>query len=680
MGFRCINRGHLAAFLGLILWASNAFTLPAVIDLPEQNPSNEQLEIVKQLNAEFSKLTGEIYFGSRNLNTWRFKTENLSPFERQAAAEKTKVLGWDQCRNTTVKLFEYPLVKYEKNFVGMEHRLAVLIARNGFAQMRIEAGVVVGWQKGAWVKLSPDCSNILLGVDDRGLELIRLSAATSEAAKVSKLPYKFSGPNYYFFADNRTLAHFDYKKLELLRLDSNEVKEVDQVADETSLKMIPSKPEELCWSKYRTFKIGGNIEVRCINRLTGKIGEPAIFKDPRSSEGQLRLVRVDSQKIAADVGGKETRAGFIVTAGSDTPLALPESGILRLSDSRLLFLKKQGLNEDAIEGYDVRSRQLTGNAWEAQPNGWFQFAQEEPDHTLVTATNSYGQTVFYSFSQNEGVQFRFRHPEYQAPVKVQSIDIADAQGSARPALLLTGGRKYDLAKNVIVFVHGGGCHLNLDINQRQIVLKEMLSMAERGYPVLAITYRNDKLPPPYKSDNSPRTAENCGTEEMNDIVSGYYAAKRLYPTANVFLWGMSHGGYLVNVLATQDTRAKLFKGIISQAGIWAHNLGHNFIDSAKDHYSPARAPILFVDKINVPFFMYHGTNDRNASYPIHAQEFLKLSGVVPVSGNEHLFRFYKHPSKSISALIVEGDDHHFDESKSFDLFVDALENFVKQNQ
>lgn len=680
MGFKCMNRGHVTALLGFLFCTFQTFALPTVIELPEQNPSPTQLESVKLLNKEFATLEGQIYHGLRQSDRMQFKTAGLTPLERKEASEKTKLLGWDQCRNTTAKLFQYPIIKYDdKNFLGMTYHLALIIVTPGFAPKRVEAGAI-GWRDGAWVKFSPDCGSLLLAAQDRKLELVRLSAAASEQPKISKLNYEFVSPRYLFFTDNRTLIHFRYKGIDLLSLDSDAKKEIDRGDENTWVRMVPSRGDELCWAKYGMPKSSGSISVRCLNRLSGKMADPQVFKDPREGGEQLRIVKVDAQRIAVEVTRGETSQAFMVTTGEDSPAALPEGGVLRVSDSRLVFLRKQGLNEDVMFSYDIRNQQILGKTWEAQPNGWFQYAQEEPDHLLVTATNSYGQTTHYSFTAAEGVQHRFTYPDYQAPVKVRTLEITDHHGLARPAFLLSGRQRYELAKNVFVFVHGGGCHLNWHIGQSQIVLPEMLSMAERGYPVLAITYRNDKLPTPYNSDGKARTAETCGTEELDDIESGYKAVKKLYPTANVFLWGMSHGGYLVNVMATQDPRAKLFKGIVSQAGIWTHDLGTKFLEGATDHYRADRAPINYVQRLDVPFFMYHGTYDRNAVYALHAEQFLKLSGVVPSSGDEHTFRFYRHPNKPVSALIIEGDDHHFSETKSFDLFVQALENFVKQNQ
>ena len=197
-------------------------------------------------------------------------------------------------------------------------------------------------------------------------------------------------------------------------------------------------------------------------------------------------------------------------------------------------------------------------------------------------------------------------------VEISKHDISSSNGFIYPAYLFQP--KNRKTKGVVTFVVGGNCNQNngpfsLHYKGSGDKAAAFYDLVAHDYAVLAINYRNMKLNERVESDAWGPI--KCGIAEIDDMLAAHSFIDKSFQNIPQFIWGFSHGGYLVNLLATYyPEESKKWRAIISGAGPWDVMAMH---EPVRNWYPPERNPIDKVDKIVRPFLLFHGLDDQSVS-------------------------------------------------------------------
>lgn len=275
------------------------------------------------------------------------------------------------------------------------------------------------------------------------------------------------------------------------------------------------------------------------------------------------------------------------------------------------------------------------------------------------STVDWGSLLAYDLAGNERLIFSGGSSPPNARTERHFINSTD--GFVYPAYLFKKLARESSPKGVVIFVHGGGCHVTTAFSPSWKV-EEIPELVEAGYDVLMINYRNNDLHTPrYKS---PRWTQNeCGTKEIDDIVAAQDFLRQSYGAVPLFLWGHSQGGYLVNLAATQHADRLKINGVISSAGMWDYDVDGEprFLQA---HYHRDRMPLASVEKLKAPLLLFHGERDINVSFK-HARRFLQKA---------------KELGKNVMTFLPADEAHLILDPLNFDRWMRLFLDFLEQNR
>lgn len=591
---------------------------------------------------------------------------DMDTFALRKASHFNKVYTWNQCQNIGIFLVSYP--QYLKgNSIDFHLKYEALIRINDQIKERISIPPQDELKTSSNFHFSNDCNEVFFTI---GTSIYRINL--NSFPKLEELSFRVEKDSKVFKLNDGRLAYTrkdaDTTSLVLASLNN---KNPELVLDQSteSIKLDYYNHGILCWVHAPYSKIKST--VKCWSEKKGiqanqisleniVVGTPfyhvvspqhVIVNDQKPIQTMSLIQVIDSKVIF------ESKFPFVL-----------------LNDNWLAILEKYGIGDTKLKFFNYKTRIWGKFSYNFLSSGdLIQYKVHQNNISIVTR-NSYKQMSFFTFNKDGLIVEPYRFPEFNPPTQTQLVQLKAIDEFENFGYLVTSTAQKQNVDSAILYVHGGGCHLNLKLNQSMMIEAQALDLARSGIPVLSITYRNDSLPG-REENSTTRNSENCGVEELDDIESGARYLRSIYPNAALFLWGRSHGGYLVNVMATHDSRVSLFNGVISEVGVWGNDFGRNFIDSAKNHYNPKRAPILFFEQLKIPMLIYHGRRDTNADYHLQIEPILKMMEHQNGNNDQHLT--YRHSNKPLEAIIARDEEHDIKQYSTHLLWVKSIISFIK---
>ncbi len=228
---------------------------------------------------------------------------------------------------------------------------------------------------------------------------------------------------------------------------------------------------------------------------------------------------------------------------------------------------------------------------------------------------------------------------------------------------------------VIIWVHGDGILQNrygwhpsknygVYYGFHQYLLHE-------GYVVLSVDYRGSIG---YGRDFMHGHYMDLGGKDADDVIfaAEYLKTLPFIDSNRIGVWGLSYGGYLT--LQAIIRRPELFKAAINVAGVidwsdWAKDPDGWWIqgrmgnpDENKELYFRA-SPINFIDRIQTPLLILHGTADFN----------------VPFYQSVRLIDNLLKQGKKFEFVMYPGEDHYFVWDYTWQDVFKRVEEFFDKN-
>jgi len=251
-----------------------------------------------------------------------------------------------------------------------------------------------------------------------------------------------------------------------------------------------------------------------------------------------------------------------------------------------------------------------------------------------------------------------------------------SDGLKIPAFLFKS-KEFDSSKKypAIIWIHGDGIlqnrygwhpskHYGVYYGFHQYLL-------HKGYVVLSIDYRGSVG---YGRDFMQGHYMDLGGKDCEDVIKGaeYLKSLDFVDPERIGVWGLSYGGYLT--LQSIIRNPEMFKGAIDVAGVddwndwskdpdgwWIQGRMGNPEDHEELYYKSA--PINFVDKIQTPLLILHGTADFNVPF----YESVRLIDALIKKG------------KNIELMIYPGEDHYFIWNRTWKDVFQRVENFFEKH-
>lgn len=238
----------------------------------------------------------------------------------------------------------------------------------------------------------------------------------------------------------------------------------------------------------------------------------------------------------------------------------------------------------------------------------------------------------------------------------QFVRYRSADGAEVPAYLFVP-KNLDRAKKApaIIWVHGDGITQNYEgwhIRRDYAVYHSFHQyLAQRGYVVLAVDYRGSIG---YGKAWRQGHYRDIGGKDYEDIAAGVEYMKTLgyVDTDRVGVWGLSYGGFMA--LQALTVTPRLFACAIDVAGVhdwtfWFKDPGGPWIKARLD--SPQAnpelyhklSPVNFLDRVERPLLVLHGTADVN----------------VPFLESVHLIDELMKKGKTVDFAMYPGEFHYF---------------------
>ncbi len=176
-------------------------------------------------------------------------------------------------------------------------------------------------------------------------------------------------------------------------------------------------------------------------------------------------------------------------------------------------------------------------------------------------------------------------------------------------------------------------------------------LLQKGYITLSVDYRGSVG---YGREFMQGHYMDLGGKDCDDVIRGaeYLKSLKYVDAERIGVWGLSYGGYLT--LQAIIRQPEMFRAAINVAGVvdwndWARDPGGWWIqgrmgdpeDNEELYYQ--RSPINFVDRIQTPLLILHGTEDFNVPF----YETMRLIDALVKKG------------KKIEVMIYPGEDHYF---------------------
>ena len=306
------------------------------------------------------------------------------------------------------------------------------------------------------------------------------------------------------------------------------------------------------------------------------------------------------------------------------------SGVLYSNDGKKLVGARYISTHSEVEFFDASSKALMASI-SAQAEGYnIRFLDQTSDgnKTLVWATSADEPSLMllYDKSKNSLDFLGSTYPKLKdvEPAYVQAVKYTARDGQKIPAFVTIPAKAADSGqiKNLpyIVLPHGGP-------HSRDSLAFDYMAqmMASRGYGVLQMNFRGS-TGYGYQFLQAGRESWSLMHDDVEDgtkwlIEQGYADKDR------ICIMGWSYGGYAA-LMAAADT-GELYQCSASIAGVTGLNnlaldvqkyrfgrqvvrsLGAGFEDRAD---VIANSPIRQVDRINIPVFLAHGTEDNSVEF------------------------------------------------------------------
>lgn len=598
-----------------------------------------------------------------------FRGTDLDAFALAESTNLTKLRHWNHCGDVGLYYVNYP--QYTNNGkieFYMKHEL--LIRKNGRLTSRISVPEIDKFEANVQINFSGNCTSAYMSVKN---SLYHINLNDSPKLEMLPFPVVDASEAFEIAPDVLAISRPKDNAVELALVSVSRARP-DVILDSArhGIEFESFNGGQLCWIADRDhyqqpiFKCWSQssgirstqikIETEKDSVFTWKIASPHYLIATRPEPSFVSyLVRIEDSKIVFS-----SRAHFVM-----------------MNDHTIAELQHYGVGDSKLRLYDLRSQSGRNFLYDFMPNGDVVGLTALNGTVTVVTQNQYKQKSFFVFNEQGLITPPFKFPNFTPQTQLQLVKLRARDGFENYSYLITSTSQANPVKAAAVFVHGGGCHNVLPIKQSMLTSTEVLELARKGIPVLSITYRNDLLPG-RESTAKPRTAENCGIEEMHDIESASQYLRSLYPEASLYLWGRSHGGYLANVMATQDSRINLFKGVISEVGVWSSDFGHDFINWAKNHFNKQRDPILHFANLKTPMFMYIGQKDIAAAYEKQAKPVLQQMQLQSTTDSGD-YQMFKHPTKPLTALVARDEEHSIKKHKTHERFIKSILDFIQSN-
>lgn len=390
-----------------------------------------------------------------------------------------------------------------------------------------------------------------------------------------------------------------------------------------------------------------------------------IFETTDSKDAKFghftRITFVNNSFVAFDPDAPGLRIQAIATGEVIAQLEEVYS-VQQISEFEFVYQKARYTTENGLFVFDVRTRQER-ELFPRLEIGRQIIQSIDPAGMVVLTSNSLRPRVYRFFSPNgESQELAFKGLPIEN--QVERVVVTSQNNFKYAAYLFKPAQE---PRAVLTYVHGGGCHLNYTIDPTSRLIEELQELVRRGYAVFAINYRNSKFAPPIKYYKPTMTREECGRDDIEDIFSSQDHLKQRMPKTPRFLWGHSHGSYLVNLAATKYAQRLDVRGLITGAGMWTFNEEVPPFHSrdTSNHYNRAMMPLDFVEHLRVPVLLFHGRQDRQVDIR-HAEAFVKEA---------------KLRSLKVTPFITPDQAHHIDpSSKDWPLWLDQLFKFLDDHR
>jgi hypothetical protein len=195
----------------------------------------------------------------------------------------------------------------------------------------------------------------------------------------------------------------------------------------------------------------------------------------------------------------------------------------------------------------------------------------------------------------------------------------------------------------VVLVHGLG-------GSRSDTLPAMVPLHALGYPMLAITYRNDLGAPP-----SPQRTNRLGATEWHDVQAAVTYA-RAHGAAAVVLYGYSLGGAMTLIAASAGPPADNVRAIVLDSPVldWQATLNY----SARHHGIPSPFADLVEKLLARRIHLDYRQFDQLAQEPNLRTPVLVIQGTADTVVPPHLAAtFSQRRPDLVTYLPVPGADH-----------------------
>ena len=621
---------------------------------------------------QINKLAAELkipWFYEMNSNQDKIQIQfgaDLNAYGLKKYSEKTNLKTWRGCGDSGLYLISYPQFALNNMSVSINQQIELLVrvADKTVARLAVsqESDPVTEWQ----IEFSPNCREALVFSKNKTFHYTRSDDALPRIENINVPKYnklKLIASNRVVFTNSENSPN---KLFSVALNDTKNIQLIDENNNNENLTLGQTDKDSFCWSLKNSSQ-RNLITIKCQS-----IGmrEPAWQKVVDLHDVDYFSYEVLSREYITVFRGLEYPQKIIRILDSAVVFESKEAFEF-VGGSTVIVTQSDGISNSRLINFDFIQKKYTSKSYDLVNAGLIkELSNSVSEMIAATARNTYGQLTTFTMDRNGKLSAPFTFPFFQSPTKVSVVKLTSEDSFQHFGYLIQRVEQASV-RAVAVYVHGGGCHHNNEVNQDYMISIQVNDLVASGIPVLAVTYRNDKFWGTPPGVVKARTAANCATAELNDIESARKYLNTFYPNAPVFLWGQSHGGYLVNVMTTQDARIKNYQGVISEVGLWNHAFGDHFDETAIQHYNPDRAPIKYIDNITVPFLMYAGDKDINAEFKIHGQAFLDHSGVKKISSDKN-FDFYQHPSKPITAIVAKGQDHYLTNSGVHRVFMNAV--------
>ena len=211
------------------------------------------------------------------------------------------------------------------------------------------------------------------------------------------------------------------------------------------------------------------------------------------------------------------------------------------------------------------------------------------------------------------------------------------------------------SKKYILFPHGGPHGMtNNGYNKRALIFALM------GYNVVHVNYIGSTGLPP---ESIKKIIGNCGKADLETLVLTAKYIKKKYEPEKIGIWGFSHGGFLSTHMAAKHSELIDFAVIgapvinfissfyscdipdwaLDESGINENWYAEKKMDKESFDKMWDMSPIKYIEGVNVPVLIIHGSIDRR----------------VPLGQSIELYTALKRMGKKVKLIQYDENGHSF---------------------